>query len=56
MAVIHTKCGLVYCCTLLLLLCVQSVQMFCPYGCGCDEQKGVVTCIRADLEVQYSFE
>ena len=28
-----------------------GVLMFCPYGCGCDQDNGVVTCIRADLEV-----
>ncbi len=24
---------------------------FCPYGCGCDEENSIVTCIKAKLEV-----
>ena len=40
---------------LLLLLCLVPVEMFCPYGCGCDEQQSVVTCIKANMEVKIFY-
>jgi len=37
--------------TLVVFLLMTTVSGFCPDGCGCDEEKLTVTCIRAKLEV-----
>ena len=37
---------------ILVIACLLAAsEGFCPYGCGCDEENSIVTCIKAKLEV-----
>ncbi len=36
---------------LVLAFLIGLSEGFCPYGCGCDEENSIVTCIKAKLEV-----
>ena len=47
----YLKCTMFY--LLLVLLFCKPVFTFCPDGCGCDEEKSLVTCIRTKLEVNF---